>query len=66
MINLNQHFSYQDIVMYLQMLADQFPEFTIYRSIGISHDEREIPMMRIGFSENDRGLLYGLARAQTD
>ncbi|QOV20662.1 hypothetical protein INP51_06935 [Blautia liquoris] len=49
MINLNQHFSYQDIVMYLQMLADQFPEFTIYRSIGISHDEREIPMMRIGF-----------------
>ena len=49
MINLNQHFSYHDIMTSLKMIADEFPEFTIYRNIGRSHDGRDIPMMRVGF-----------------
>lgn len=48
MIALNQRYSYQDIFASMQILSEKFPEFTICRIIGQSHDERQIPMMRVG------------------
>ena len=48
MIALNQRYSYQDIFASMQILSEKFPEFTICRIIGQSHDDRQIPMMRVG------------------
>lgn len=48
MIALNQRYSYQDIFASMQVLSQSFPEFTICRIIGQSHDDRQIPMMRVG------------------
>lgn len=48
MIALNQRYSYQDIFASMQVLSESFPEFTICRIVGQSHDDRQIPMMRVG------------------
>lgn len=48
MIALNQRYSYQDILQSMQMISEKFPEFTICRMIGQTHDDRHIPMMRVG------------------
>lgn len=48
MINLAQRYSYRDICDSLQDLATRYSEFVVYRTIGTSQDEREIPMIRVG------------------
>lgn len=48
MIVLNQRYSYQDIFTSMQILSGRYPEFTVCRIIGNSHDDRQIPMMRVG------------------
>jgi len=48
MIDLAQRHSYEEICGELKLLADNYSEFVIFRVIGKSQDEREIPMIRVG------------------
>lgn len=48
MVRFDRIYSYDDMFQYLQELAGRFGSFTILRMIGESHDERLIPMLRVG------------------
>lgn len=60
MIALNQRYSYQDIFSSLQVLSAEFPEFTVCRIVGESHDERHIPMLRLGLGQKTLVCTAGL------
>ena len=48
MITLNQSYTYEELLRNLQESGTQYPESTIYKKVGESHDERPIPMLRVG------------------
>lgn len=48
MVRFDRIYPYDDMFRYLQELSERFASFTILRMIGESHDERLIPMLRIG------------------
>lgn len=60
MIVLNRRYSYEDILQKMQELAGQYSDFTVCRSIGTSHDGRNIPMMRVGLGEKTLVLTAGI------
>lgn len=51
MITLEKRYSYQDIFTSIHQLSQTYSDFVICRIIGQSHDERLIPMIRIGMGE---------------
>jgi|GEM_PF-197409 len=55
MIEFNQIYSYERIVEEMQRLHNQFHDFTKYSIIGMSHDNREIPMLTL--SEGNQHLI---------
>lgn len=48
MIDLTQRYSYKDITDSLLELSRRYSEFVVFRKIGVSQDEREIGMIRVG------------------
>ena len=48
MITLNQSYTYEELLRNLQESGAQYPDFTVYKEVGESHDERSIPMLRVG------------------
>ena len=48
MIALSQRYTYLDICMSLQLLADCYSEIAVCRTAGRSQDGRRIPMLRLG------------------
>ena len=60
MIVLNRRYSYEDIFQEMEELSRQYPDFTVCRSIGTSHDGREIPMMRVGLGKKTLVLTAGI------
>lgn len=48
MIAFNQRYSFSEILESMKVLADTFSEISVFRIIGTSHDDRPIPMVRIG------------------
>ena len=60
MIVLNRRYSYEDIFQEMEELSRQYPDFTVCRSIGTSHDGREIPMMRVGLGKKTMVLTAGI------
>ena len=60
MIALNRRYSYEDIFQGMEELSRQYPDFTVCRSIGTSHDGRDIPMMRVGLGKKTLVLTAGI------
>ena len=60
MIALNRRYSYEDIFQGMEELSRQYPDFTVCRSIGTSHDGRDIPVMRVGLGKKTLVLTAGI------
>lgn len=60
MIVLNRRYAYEDILQKMQELSGQYPDFTVFRSSGTSHDGRRIPMMRVGLGQKTLVLTAGI------
>lgn len=60
MIVLNRRYSYEDISQKMKELSGQYPDFTVCRPIGTSHDGRDIPMMRVGLGKKALVLTAGI------
>ena len=60
MIALNRRYSYEDIFQGMEELSRRYPDFTVCRSIGTSHDGRDIPMMRVGLGKKTLVLTAGI------
>ncbi len=54
--NLNHSYSYDDIIRYLMLLKKNFSQIINIETIGISHDNRVIPIVSVGKGGN--GPLY--------
>ena len=52
---LNKHYYYDEIFRDIRELSQTYTEFTTSRIVGTSHDERDIPMIRIGLGMNALG-----------
>lgn len=57
---LNKHYTYEEITQDLLELAGAYKEFSVFRTVGISHDERKIPMIRIGLGMDTLVLTAGI------
>ena len=57
---LNKHYYYDEIFRDIRELSQTYTEFTTSRIVGTSHDERDIPMIRIGLGMNALVLTAGL------
>lgn len=51
MISLDQHYSYEELIKAAEGLTGRYRENLSCECIGISHDEREIPALHLGTSE---------------
>lgn len=60
MITLNQSYTYEELLHNMQELKAQYHDFVIYREIGVSHDERPIPMLQIGLGMQSLVLTAGI------
>lgn len=60
MITLNKHYSYEEIFRDMEELSRSYTEFSVCRIMGISHDERRIPMIRIGLGMDTLVLTAGI------
>ena len=60
MITLNQSYTYEELLRNLQESGTQYPESTIYKKVGESHDERPIPMLRVGLGLDTLILTSGI------
>lgn len=60
MIIHNQIYTSEEISHCLQKLAEQYTDFVIFRTAGISHDNRPIPMIRIGLGIDSLVLTAGI------
>ena len=60
MIGLDRHHSYADIFREMKELAKEYEDFTICRTVGESHDQRPIPMIRIGMGMKTLVLTGGI------
>lgn len=60
MMILNKRYSGREIRENMQLLAEAYSEFAVYREIGVSHDERPIGMIRIGLGKPTLVLTGGL------
>lgn len=60
MIDLSKKYNYDDICDELAKLAKQYSEFVVLRNVGTSHDEREIPMIRVGTGKQALILTAGI------
>ena len=65
MIALNRRYSYEDIFQGMEELSRRYPDFTVCRSIGTSHDGRDIPMMRVGLGKKTLVLTAGIHGRET-
>lgn len=57
---LNKHFSYEEILQNMESLSETYSEFSICRMMGTSHDDRQIPMIRIGLGIDSLVLTAGI------
>lgn len=57
---LNKLYTYEEIYETLKNLASTYDSFTVFRDIGESHDERPIPMLRIGLGIQTLILTSGM------
>ena len=48
MIQTEKYYTYDELLEEMQKIADRFDAFSIFRIVGKTHDERYIPMLRIG------------------
>lgn len=60
MITLNQSYTYEELLRNLQELGETYDDFTVYREIGKSHDERPIPMLRLGLGKETLVMTSGI------
>ena len=60
MITLNQSYTYEELLRNLQESGAQYPDFTVYKEVGESHDERSIPMLRVGLGLDALILTAGI------
>ena len=60
MITLNQSYTYEELLRNLQESVAQYPDFTVYKEVGESHDERSIPMLRVGLGLDALILTAGI------
>lgn len=51
MISLEKRYSYEDVFSSMKQLSQMYSDFVICRIVGQSHDDRLIPMIRIGSGE---------------
>ncbi|BFL47342.1 M14 family zinc carboxypeptidase [Lactonifactor longoviformis] len=51
MISLDKHYTYDELYDAMELLAAAYSDFLIFRNIGLSHDNRPIPMIRLGLGE---------------
>lgn len=57
---LNKHYYYDEIFQDIKELSLTCTDFTTWRILGTSHDEREIPMIRIGLGMDSLVLTAGI------
>lgn len=60
MIALSQRYTYLDICMSLQLLADCYSEIAVCRTAGRSQDGRRIPMLRLGLGRQNLVCTAGI------
>lgn len=57
---LNKHYSYEEIFQDMKILSEDYADFTACRIMGTSHDDRWIPMLRIGLGIDTLVLTAGI------
>lgn len=60
MIALSQRYSFDDICLSMRTLADCYGEFSLCRIVGMSQDDRAIPMFRLGLGEKNLIVSAGI------
>jgi len=65
MISLEQRYTYEDILASIEHLSQEYSPFVICRMIGKSHDDRLIPMIRIGTGESTLICTAGMHGRET-
>ena len=60
MIALSQRYTYLDICMSLQLLADCYGEIALCRTAGYSQDGRRIPLLRLGLGRKNLVCTAGI------
>jgi g-D-glutamyl-meso-diaminopimelate peptidase len=57
---LNRTYSCDEIFQDMKELAQIYTDFTLFRTVGISHDERPIPLLRVGLGIDTLVLTAGV------
>ena len=60
MIALSQRYSFDEICLSLRTLSECYGEFSLCRIVGMSQDDREIPMFRLGLGRKNLIVSAGI------